>query len=107
MAKYRVGQQSNHVDFSPEGVMEILQNVRTILATRKVSVPLDRDFGISWDNVDQSLPAAKMLMRSEVIDAIERYEPRAKVTSVDFAEDVEGAMDGVLKPIVTVQIGGE
>lgn len=87
--------------------MEILQNVRTILATRKGSVPLDRDFGISWDNVDQSLPAAKMLMRSEVIDAIERYEPRAKVTSVDFAEDVEGAMDGVLKPIVTVQIGGE
>ena len=94
MAKYRVGQQSIDVDFAPEGVMEILQNVRTILATRKGSVPLDRDFGISWDNVDQSLPAAKMLMRSEV-------------TSVDFAEDVEGAMDGVLKPIVTVQIGGE
>ena len=107
MAKYRVGQQSIDVDFAPEGVMEILQNVRTILATRKGSVPLDRDFGISWNNVDQSLPAAKMLMRSEVIDAIERYEPRAKVTSVDFAEDVEGAMDGVLKPIVTVQIGGE
>lgn len=107
MAKYRVGQQSIDVDFAPEGVMEILQNVRTILATRKGSVPLDRDFGISWDNVDQSLPAAKMLMRSEVIDAIERYESRAKVTSVDFAEDVEGAMDGVLKPIVTVQIGGE
>ena len=107
MAKYRVGQQSIDVDFAPEGVMEILQNVRTILATRKGSVPLDRAFGISWDNVDQSLPAAKMLMRSEVIDAIERYEPRAKVTSVDFAEDVEGAIDGVLKPIVTVQIGGE
>ncbi len=107
MAKYRVGQQSIDVDFAPEGVMEILQNVRTILATRKGSVPLDRDFGISWGNVDQSLPAAKMLMRSEVIDAIERHEPRAKVTSVDFAEDVEGAMDGVLKPIVTVQIGGE
>ena len=107
MAKYRVGQQSIDVDFAPEGVMEILQNVRTILATRKGSVPLDRDFGISWDNVDQSLPAAKMLMRSEVIDAIERCEPRATVTSVDFAADVEGAMDGVLKPIVTVQIGGE
>ncbi len=107
MSKYRVGQDSIGVDFAPEGVMEILQNVRTIITTRKGSVPLDRDFGLPWDAVDQPLPVAQMLMRSEVIDAIERYEPRAKVTSVDFAEDVEGAMDGVLKPIVTVQIGGE
>lgn len=107
MSKYRVGQDSIGVDFAPEGVMEILQNVRTIITTRKGSVPLDRDFGLPWDAVDQPLPVAQMLMRSEVIDAIERYEPRAKVTSVDCAEDVEGAMDGVLKPIVTVQIGGE
>ncbi len=106
MAKYRVGQQSIDVDFAPEGVMEILQNVRTILATRKGSVPLDRDFGISWDNVDQSLPAAKMLMRSEVIDAIERYEPRVRVESVEFLTDTERAMEGVLRPVVTVSIKG-
>ena len=40
------------VNFAPETeVVEILQNVRTILATRKGSVPLDRDLdcpGSTW-----------------------------------------------------------
>lgn len=41
------------VNFAPETeVVEILQNVRTILATRKGSVPLDRDFGLSWQYLD-------------------------------------------------------
>lgn len=107
MSKYRVGQESISVDFAPEGVMEILQNVRTIITTRKGSVPLDRDFGLPWDAVDQPLPVAQMLMRSEVIDAIEEYEPRATVVSVDFDEDTASAMDGILKPRVVVQIGEE
>ncbi|MGN1149985.1 MAG: GPW/gp25 family protein, partial [Sutterella sp.] len=88
-------------------VREILQNVRTILSTRKGSVPLDRDFGLTWEHVDKPLPVAKMLMRSEVIDAIEAYEPRAKVSSVDFEDDETSAMDGVLKPKVIVEIGEE
>ena len=53
------------------------------------------------------MPVAKMLMRSEVIDAIEEYEPRATVVSVDFDEDTASAMDGILKPRVVVQIGEE
>ena len=106
MSKYRVGQDSIGVDFAPEGVMEILQNVRTIITTRKGSVPLDRDFVLPWDAVDQPLPVAQMLMRSEVIDAIERYEPRVRVESVEFLTDTERAMEGVLRPVVTVSIKG-
>lgn len=107
MAQYTVT-LSSQVDFAPsDEVREILQNVRMILSTRKGSVPMDRDFGLTWEHVDKPMPVAEMLMRSEVIDAVERYEPRARVTSVDFAEDLDGAMDGVLKPVVTVQIGDE
>ena len=44
------------VDFNPASVVaEVLQNVRTILSTRKGSVPLDRDFGISWEYLDRPI----------------------------------------------------
>lgn len=86
-------------------VVEILQNVRTIIGTRKGTVPLDRDFGISWDYVDQPIAVAQMLMRSEIVDAVETYEPRAKVESVTFNGSQEDSLDGVLKPVVTVSIG--
>lgn len=107
MAQYTVT-LSSQVDFAPsDEVREILQNVRTILSTRKGSVPLGRDFGLTWAHIDKPMPVAKMLMRSEVIDAIEEYEPRATVVSVDFDEDTASAMDGILKPRVVVQIGEE
>lgn len=107
MALYTVT-LSTEVDFAPEGeVREILQNVRTILSTRKGSVPLDRDFGLTWEHIDKPLPVARMLMRSEVIDIIERYEPRAQVESVDFEETPTDEMDGILRPRVVVRIGEE
>lgn len=107
MAQYTVT-LSSQVDFAPsDEVREILQNVRTILSTRKGSVPLDRDFGLTWAHIDKPMPVAKMLMRSEVIDAIEEYEPRTTVVSVDFDEDTASAMDGILNPRVVVQIGEE
>lgn len=96
----------SEVNFDPETeVVEILQNVRTIIGTRKGTVPLDRDFGISWDYVDQPIAVAQMLMRSEIVDAVETYEPRAKVESVIFNGSQEDSLDGVLKPVVTVSIG--
>lgn len=95
----------NDVDFKPVSVeAEILQNVRTILSTRKGSVPLDRDFGISWEYLDRPIDVAQMLMRSEIIDAVSKYEPRAKVESVEFEASTEDVMDGILRPTVTISI---
>lgn len=94
------------VNFAPETeVVEILQNVRTILATRKGSVPLDRDFGLPWQYLDAPTAVAQMQMKSEIIDAIETYEPRAKVKSVEFKSSQVDSLDGILKPVVTVSIG--
>lgn len=94
------------VNFAPETeVVEILQNVRTILATRKGAVPLDRDFGLSWQCLDAPTAVAQMQMKSEIIDAIETYEPRAKVKSVEFKSSQADSLDGILKPVVTVSIG--
>ena len=93
---------NNTVDFAPESTTaEVLQNVRTILNTRVGTVPLARDFGISWEHVDMPMPVARSVMQGAVIDAIEEFEPRARVENVTF--DGDGA-DGILRPTVIVSI---
>lgn len=99
--EYRVT-LNNIVDFAPESITaEVLQNVRTILNTRVGTVPLARDFGISWEHVDMPMPVARSVMQGAVIDAIEEFEPRARVENVTF--DGDGA-DGILRPTVIVSI---
>ena len=92
----------NSIDFAPKSTAaEVLQNVRTILNTRLGTVPLARDFGISWEHVDKPIPVARSIMQGVVIDAIEEFEPRARVESVKF--DGDGA-DGILRPTVIISI---
>jgi phage baseplate assembly protein W len=88
------------LDFSAEGVDEVLQNVGVILATREGTVPLDRAFGVSWEWVDDPRPVAEQRARAEVADKIEKHEPRAEVEEVRF----EDADVGRLTPIVTLRI---
>lgn len=86
-------------------VRAILRNIAVILATRKGSVPLYRDFGLSWDALDKPLPVAKAMMIPEIREAIEKWEPRALFLGVDFRQDP--AQPGSLIPIVEVEINGE
>lgn len=95
------GMSLNNIDFAPENeLLEILQNVRTILSTVKLSVPLDRDFGIDASLLDKPILEAKAKISSEIILAIKKYEPRVKVEEITFSGD----MDGKLQPKVQVSI---
>lgn len=97
--------QIGGVDYAPESeAAEIIQNVRTILNTRFGTVPLHRDFGISWEQVDKPLPVAMSIMQGVIVDAVSEFEPRAKVEKVTFEGD--GA-EGILRPRVIISIGGE
>lgn len=80
---------------------EILQNVRFLLSTPKFTVPLDRDFGLSQRFIDKPLPVAESLFRAEILDAIEKYEPRVEVENVTFEQ---GDTPGMLIPQVEVNI---
>ena len=96
------------IDFAPSTeVAEILQNVRTILSTLRGSVPLDRDFGLTWNYVDKPIAEVKMLHIAAVIEAIEDYEPRARVQSIEFGDSMTDAMEGLLNCRVVVSIGEE
>ncbi len=81
-------------------VASILQNVSIIVSTPKGTVPLDREFGISNTFLDKPLPVARVLAISEIREAIERYEPRARVLNISF----EHSENGRLIPKVEVEI---
>ena len=83
----------------------VLQNVAIILRTIKGSCPMYRDFGVNATVIDRPIPAAKALLYSQVREAVEKYEPRARVVQVDF--DQTGEMNGTLIPIVEVEIVDE
>ncbi len=82
-----------------------LQHIAIILSTPKGSVPLYREFGLDWSCLDRPMPAAKVLMRTQVREAVERWEPRATVLDISFSEDP--SKPGVLIPTVEVELNLE
>lgn len=92
----------SEIDFSPATtIKEILQNVRTILTTAKYTVPLDREFGLDASILDAPIAVVRAKLTAEIIQAVETYEPRVKVTKVNYEGDGE---EGVLTPKVQVRI---
>ncbi len=105
MASTLIVTTENRLNLAPKNEREeIYQNIATILKTIQGTVPLDRDFGVDGSYIDLPMPMAKGQWQAEIIDAIERDEPRVRVLSVDFQENSIDAMDGILSPVVTVEI---
>ena len=89
-------------DISPETLEEeVLQNVAIIVSTPKFSVPLDRGLGLAQRFIDKPIQVAQSILISEVLDAVEEYEPRAEVTNVTFEA---GETPGLLVPVLEVNI---
>ncbi|MDR1651859.1 MAG: GPW/gp25 family protein [Synergistaceae bacterium] len=89
------------IDFGAVGIKEVLQNVKTLLCTKKFSTPLDRDVGLDFNVLDMPYPKAQAGIRTEIIQALRRHEPRARIVSVKFDGD---PADGRLIPRVVVEI---
>ena len=85
-------------------VRRILSNVATVLATPKGSVPLYREFGLDMSFLDKPEPVARSRRVAPVREAVERWEPRARVGDVDALSDP--ARPGRLVPVVTIEIEG-
>lgn len=89
------------INFAPSTLQEeVIQNVKTLLTTMKYTVPLDRNFGIMANAVDEPMPVAMAKLSSDIIDAINQYEPRCRVTQIFF----DGDDDGKLTPRVRIEI---
>ncbi len=95
------------VEIGATGVRAVIQNVRTILATVRGTVPLDRTFGIDDTIVDTPAPVAQARLTGAVIEAVERWEPRVKVVKVTWVRlDNSETADGRMVPRVRVKIRG-
>lgn len=91
-------------DFSPDTtVKEVVQNIRMILATRKGTVPLDRNFGLDWSFLDQSFDVSTAKMTADIINQVRRYEPRARIIKVLIDPSSDPAQ-GVFKPRVIIEV---
>lgn len=97
-----IAANTDEITFAPHSIEEeVIQNIRTILTTRRGSVPLDRDFGLDTSIIDQPVNRIRALLTTDIIETVERYEPRAEVTAVDFSGD---GVEGVIVPRVKVVI---
>lgn len=62
---------------------EIIRNLKTLLLTPAGTCPLDRNFGL--DNslfVDMPMSVAKNALAVEIMDKVDKYEPRVTVREV-------------------------
>lgn len=86
----RVGQiikarSLKEINISPSTAREeALQNVAVILSTPELSVPLDREFGISGESLDKPIGVAQAMITAEIFEKVERLEPRVQVVEVTF-----------------------
>lgn len=82
------------VEFNVRGEIpeaeEILRCIRNLIMTPVGTVPLNRDFGIDQSILGLPIDAAQSLLAVEIIDKVERYEPRVSVSEVELTANIDG-----------------
>lgn len=97
--------QPKSINLAPQTIEEeVLQNVAMIISTPQFSVPLDRGFGLAQQFLDKPHSVAQTMLVSEVLDALEKYEPRVEVKNVSFMQSEQDTLAGKLIPQVEVNI---
>ena len=87
---YELVLRPSAINFAPENeAEEILQNVKTLCSTIKYSVPMDRALGIDGALIDEPVNAVRGKYIQEVVKAVKEYEPRARISKVDFTADTD------------------
>lgn len=69
-----------------DSLESITQCINVICTTPMGSVTLDRNFGIDLSVLDLPIESCMAMLRVNIMEAIEAYEPRAEVTSISFEE---------------------
>ncbi len=86
-------------------IKSVLQNIKIILTTRLLTVPLYREFGLPMQFIDRPYQAAKLLIINEIREAVEEFEPRAKVISARV--EIDAMLPERFEAIVEVEINAE
>ena len=101
---YTVTGGKQTINWSPDTISEILQNVATIISTPRFTVPLRRDWFIDYSVLDYPMEIAKARLRAEVFSAVRMFEPRAEIKEIGFVQTAEDAMIGRLIPRIVLEV---
>lgn len=83
--------------FNSSEADEIRENIETLLATPKGSIPLDRNYGIDMSCIDEPTIVAQSLLQQEIIEKVEKYEPRVLVKTVDTTINDDGSITNLIE----------
>ena len=92
------------LEIGARGLAGILQNVRVILTTLAGDLPLDRAFAGPGEYIDRPVNAVRRRELAAWVEAIERHEPRVKVTQIRFETRREDALDGRVYPVAVLRL---
>ena len=82
---YKVSSSDTSIIYKKQTIVEeVLQNVRMILGTYKTTVPLSRDFAMDISLIDKRVPDVRNEIAAILLDVLKKYEPRAKLKSVEI-----------------------
>ena len=69
-----------------ENEQELQRTLSTLFSTRAGSQPVDREFGISWECLDEIPEVAENLFYLEAVRKVAKYEPRVKIKDIVFQQ---------------------
>jgi len=101
MALYEISSLKPTITYGARGVLEVIQNVRTIVTTRKGTVPLDREFGLTQELLDSPMSLVRAKAEQDIFLQVRKYEPRAEIKAIGWETDI---LTGEVKPKLSVEI---
>ncbi|MEG0216061.1 MAG: hypothetical protein RR685_08005 [Hungatella sp.] len=81
-------------------IQDIHRCLMNILSIPEGSIPLARGLGLRWANLSQMPPELENDMATEIVEKVERSEPRVSVNEVLFSYDTDGMVT------VTIELEG-
>ena len=71
---------------------DISRCINNILSIPSGSIPLARGFGVRWTNLSKVPPDLENDIATEIIEKVEKYEPRVSVAQVTLEYDESGTV---------------
>lgn len=88
------------LNWSAKGNERVLQNVFNLLNTYKYEVAYDRLLGLSAELIDKPLSQVTGLIAAEIIEQVERFEPRARISDIEVKG--QGMGDVMIKVVIEI-----
>lgn len=95
------GSLLTEIDLAPANEHQaVLQNIAVIMDTVQGSCPMFRNFGLPGSLYGRPQQVIESIMVGYLYDQIEEFEPRARVTDIQFEHD---AVTGRTIPIIYLE----